>query len=97
MSRQKTDTDLMKLVQSLPDSFRSKIKSFFQRSSELLRHFYGLLTLYEDFTDNEKQKMDRIVEGIKTLYREMEDLTTPLLPIYRIYMIMLLSNGSLGL
>ena len=75
----KTDTDLMKLVQSLPDSFRSKIKSFFQRSSELLRHFYGLLTLYEDFTDNEKQKMDRIVEGIKTLYREMEDLRKSLL------------------
>jgi hypothetical protein len=38
----KTDADAQKIASQLPNDFKRQLDSFFRRSSELLRHFFGL-------------------------------------------------------
>ena len=75
----KTETDTAKLVRSLPEKHRSQIELFFHRSAELLRHFYGLLMLEGTFSKREDSKLNKIVEGIKQLYLEIEGMRKVLL------------------
>lgn len=73
----KTEEDAKQLAKSLPD--RGKLETFFHRSSELLRHFYGIIGLGDQLSDREKRKLAKIKNGIELLYREMEDLRRALL------------------
>lgn len=66
-----TDEDSLKMVQNLPDDFRKNLQSYFRRSSELLRHFFGLRTLEGD---SNTKKLARIVSGMESFYREMEEM-----------------------
>lgn len=69
----KTEADTMAQVKSLPEQYKREIEKFFLRSSEILRHFYGLLN-----TD-ENKKLDKIVDGIRVLYEEIQNLRKLLL------------------
>ena len=65
----KTDADRHREIDRLDSSFREKLHTYFRRSSELLRHFYGLRS-QDDAGSN--RKLLRIVEGLEAVYREME-------------------------
>ena len=41
----KTDADTLQIVNSLPVDFKKRLHSYFRRTSELLRHFFGLRKL----------------------------------------------------
>jgi transcription initiation factor TFIIH subunit 1 len=69
----KTEEASLELVNRLPESFRKKLQSYFCRSSELLRHFFGLRKLEAQRQGN-SQKLARIVLGMETFYREMETM-----------------------
>ena len=69
----KTEADTMAQVKSLPEQYKREIEKFFLRSSEILRHFYGLLNT------NENKKLDKIVDGIRVLYEEIQNLRKLLL------------------
>jgi len=69
----KSEADTMAQVKSLPEQYKREIEKFFLRSSEILRHFYGLLD-----TD-ENKKLDKIVDGIRVLYEEIQNLRKSLL------------------
>eukprot|EP00816_Leptocylindrus_hargravesii_P008217 CAMPEP_0196807134 /NCGR_PEP_ID=MMETSP1362-20130617/7081_1 /TAXON_ID=163516 /ORGANISM="Leptocylindrus danicus, Strain CCMP1856" /LENGTH=631 /DNA_ID=CAMNT_0042180913 /DNA_START=37 /DNA_END=1928 /DNA_ORIENTATION=+ len=73
----KTEEDARQLARTLPD--RDKLETFFHRSSELLRHFYGIIGLGDQLSDREQQKLGKIRNGIESLYREMEELRRALL------------------
>jgi len=73
-----TEAQSLEFVNQLPDEFRDRLQAHFRRSSELLRHFFGLRRLAEEAkanntnNDQNNQKLARIVGGMETLYREME-------------------------
>jgi transcription initiation factor TFIIH subunit 1 len=71
----KTDADALEVVKSLPEDFKKRLHSYFRRSSELLRHFFGLRRLAEaQGGGSYTQKLQRIVQGMETVYREMEGM-----------------------
>lgn len=72
-----TEAASLEMVSKLPEDFRKKLQSYFRRSSELLRHFFGLRKLSETLGGGStnaahKQKLARIVRGMETFYREVE-------------------------
>ena len=70
-----TDADALEVVKSLPDDFKKRLHSYFRRSSELLRHFFGLRRAVENQGNpSHNQKLQRIVQGMETVYREMESM-----------------------
>eukprot|EP00533_Pseudo-nitzschia_delicatissima_P007916 CAMPEP_0116085230 /NCGR_PEP_ID=MMETSP0327-20121206/4213_1 /TAXON_ID=44447 /ORGANISM="Pseudo-nitzschia delicatissima, Strain B596" /LENGTH=661 /DNA_ID=CAMNT_0003576205 /DNA_START=234 /DNA_END=2219 /DNA_ORIENTATION=- len=72
----KTDADTLEVVNSLPVDFKKRLHSYFRRTSELLRHFYGLKKLAEeaDHSNAYNQKLKKIVTGLETLYNEIGDM-----------------------
>lgn len=69
----KTDADCLEIVNSLPDDFKKKLHSHFRRTSELLRHFFGLRKLAESRGDKAyQQKLAKIVTGMETVYQDIE-------------------------
>ena len=77
----KTDADTLEVVNHLPLDFKKRLHTYFRRTSELLRHFFGLrkLALETEEAGNEdsnayKQKLQKIVTGLETLYNEIGDM-----------------------
>jgi len=72
----KTDADTLEVVNSLPVDFKKRLHSYFRRTSELLRHFYGLRRLSEEAEHSNayNQKLEKIVAGLQTLYNEIGDM-----------------------
>lgn len=71
----KTNADTLEVVKTLPEDFKNKLHSYFRRSSELLRHFFGLRRLEAKGKHGTySKKLARIVEGMETFYREMEGM-----------------------
>ena len=72
----KTDADAEKVASSLPEKFKRQLDSFFRRSSELLRHFFGLRRVIEISKDaeKEKEKLGKIFSGMEVLYKEIEKM-----------------------
>lgn len=72
----KSDADAQKIADSLPDKFKIQLDSCFRRSSELLRHFFGLRRVIESTkeSDKEKQKLGKIFNGMEALYKEIEKI-----------------------
>lgn len=76
-SDSRTDADTLEVVNSLPVDFKKRLHSYFRRTSELLRHFFGLKRLAdENLEDNNayQQKLSKIVKGLETLYNEIGDM-----------------------
>lgn len=67
----KTEEDCNEAVNRLDEEFKKKLDTYFRRSSELLRHFFGLQRLHLHGKQNE-EKLARIVQGLEAVYREME-------------------------
>jgi transcription initiation factor TFIIH subunit 1 len=75
----RTEAASLEMVSKLPDDFRKRLQAFFRRSSELLRHFFGLRRLSQEETNSSSsakasinQKLARIVRAMESFYREME-------------------------
>lgn len=68
----KTDEDASKLVEHLDEDFKKNLQTYFRRSSELLRHFFGLRKVDVQSHGQNDQKLARIVQGLEAVYREME-------------------------
>jgi transcription initiation factor TFIIH subunit 1 len=77
-----TEAQSLEMVNKLPEEFRNRLQSYFRRSSELLRHFFGLRRLEAEgggdggdaSSSHNSQKLARIVRGMETFYREMEGM-----------------------
>lgn len=69
-----TDADTLQVVNSLPEDFKKRLHTFFSRSSELLRHFFGLRRLQATGQSQNSKKLARIVQGLEAVYREMEGM-----------------------
>lgn len=75
-----TEAQSLEMVNKLPADFRNRLQAYFRRSSELLRHFFGLRRLEAEGCDghascsHNSQKLARIVRGMETFYREMEGM-----------------------
>lgn len=72
----KTDADTLEIVNSLPEDFKKRLHSYFRRTSELLRHFFGLRKLAESQGNINAYniKLKRIVTGMETVYRDIEGM-----------------------
>jgi transcription initiation factor TFIIH subunit 1 len=70
----RTEAASLEVVNSLPEDFRKRLQTYFRRSSELLRHFFGLRRLEAKGNSGHGQKLARIVLGLETVYREMEGM-----------------------
>lgn len=72
----KSDADAQKIADSLPDKFKRQLDSCFRRSSELLRHFFGLRRVIEISKESgrEKEKLGKIFNGMEALYKEIEKI-----------------------
>jgi len=70
----RTDSESMAIVDKLPSEFRDQLQNHFKRSSELLRHFFGLRRLEAKGSKKHSDKLARIVKGMETFYREMEKM-----------------------
>mmetsp|Transcript_8816 Transcript_8816/g.16850 ORF Transcript_8816/g.16850 Transcript_8816/m.16850 type:complete len:645 (-) Transcript_8816:171-2105(-) len=71
----RTEAESMEMVNQLPEDFREKLQSYFRRSSELLRHFFGLRRLEEQRgSAASSQKLGGIVAAMQNFYREMEGM-----------------------
>jgi transcription initiation factor TFIIH subunit 1 len=77
-----TEAHSVKMANRLPKELRNRMQTYFRRSSELLRHFYGLRRLSTENASRSNgtlqaktnQKLARIVGGLDTLYREMDTM-----------------------
>jgi transcription initiation factor TFIIH subunit 1 len=79
-----TEAHSLEMANKLPQELRNRIQTYFRRSSELLRHFFGLRRLSSDndlakemdaaVNVQTSQKLARIVGGLDTLYREMDTM-----------------------
>lgn len=75
-----TESDAIQKTNQLPESFRHKLTSYFRRSGELLRHFFALRQMIDTeksqnggkASKTSKQKLQKIVNGLEVVYREME-------------------------
>merc|ERR1712232_87824 len=77
----KTDADTLEIANSLPVDFKKTIHSYFRRTSELLRHFFGLRRLEMEQAEGRNknaysEKLKKIVKGLETLHNEINDLRT---------------------
>lgn len=75
----KTDADTLEIVNALPDDFKRKLLSYFRRSSELLRHFFGLRRLLEGASQARDKsayetKLEKILKGMRTVFQEVDDM-----------------------
>jgi transcription initiation factor TFIIH subunit 1 len=72
----RTESESLEMVNALPEDLKTKLKAYFRRSSELLRHFFGLRRLEAQGrgSSDHSQKLARIVLGMETFYREMEGM-----------------------
>ncbi len=69
-----TEADALAVVDALPEDFKKRLNTYFRRSSELLRHFYGLRKLEAQGNYQNSEKLGRIVQGLEAVYREMETM-----------------------
>ena len=69
-----TEADAVAVVNALPEDFKKRLTLYFRRSSELLRHFFGLRKLQAQGNFKNSQKLARIVQGLEAVYREMETM-----------------------
>jgi len=81
-----TEAEIQRLADTLPEEFRSKLASFFRRSSELLRHFFSLRSLFNNdpngsvggaasLSEAEKNRMTNIVKGMQKVHGEMYEIS----------------------
>ena len=79
-----TDADVQQLADALPEDFRSNLATFFRRSTELLRHFFTLRSVFADDSDGnggfgrsepQKQKLSNIVKEMEKEHSKMYELT----------------------
>lgn len=79
-----TEADVQKLADTLPESFRIKLATYFRRSSELLRHFFALRSVFSDDSDDnggigvsesQRKRLTSIVKGMEKVHGEMYELT----------------------
>ena len=79
-----TDADVQQLADSLPDDFRNNLATFFRRSTELLRHFFTLRSVFSDDSDgrggvghseSQKAKLSNIVKEMEKEHKKMYELT----------------------
>ena len=84
----RTEADVARVAAGLPDDFKKRLNQYFRKSSELLRHFFGLRDMMESGGGSEtggdtggashkrddEQKLARIVKGMEGVYREMEEM-----------------------
>lgn len=68
----KTDEDRKEAISRIDETFKKKLDTYFRRSSELLRHFFGLRRLESQSGSKNEKKLARIVQGLEAVYREME-------------------------
>mmetsp|Transcript_2117 Transcript_2117/g.3123 ORF Transcript_2117/g.3123 Transcript_2117/m.3123 type:complete len:652 (+) Transcript_2117:145-2100(+) len=68
----KTDEDRKEAMSRIDEDFKKKLDTYFRRSSELLRHFFGLRRLESQRGSKNEKKLARIVQGLEAVYREME-------------------------
>lgn len=82
-----TEADVQKLADTLPESFRTNLASYFRRSSELLRHFFALRSVFSedsndnggiDVSDSQRNRLTSIVKGMEKVHGEMYELTRTL-------------------
>ncbi|GKY93712.1 hypothetical protein MPSEU_000338400 [Mayamaea pseudoterrestris] len=73
----KTEEASLEAVKKLPEEFRNNLQLYFGRSSELLRHFYGLRKISDQHITT-TEKIGRIVRGMESFYREMEQMRNQL-------------------
>ena len=82
-----TDADVQQLADSLPEDFRNKLATFFRRSTELLRHFFTLRSVFSEDSDgnggfgrseSQKAKLSNIVQEMEKEYGKMVELTKTL-------------------
>ncbi len=82
-----TDADVQQLADSLPEDFRNNLATFFRRSTELLRHFFTLRSVFGDDSDgnggfgrseSQKAKLSNIVKEMEKEYGKMSELTKTL-------------------
>ena len=71
------DTDATAITNQMPTEFRDKLNSYFRRSSELLRHFFGIRDSLDanvggGCSEADLRKLNKIVKGMEKIYREME-------------------------
>ena len=71
------DTDATAITNQMPTEFRDKLNSYFRRSSELLRHFFGIRDSLDPnmgggCSEADLRKLNKIVKGMEKIYREME-------------------------
>lgn len=76
-----TEADVQHLADTLPEEFKTKLATFFRRSSELLRHFFSLRSVFNDNGDgnggigqSESQKK-RLISQMEKVHGEMYELT----------------------
>lgn len=79
-----TDADVQQLVDALPEDFRNNLATFFRRSTELLRHFFTLRSVFADDSDgngglgrseSQKRKLSNIVKEMEKEHSKMYELT----------------------
>ena len=79
-----TDADVQQLADALPEDFRNNLATFFRRSTELLRHFFTLRSVFADDSDgnggfgrseSQKQKLSNIVKEMEKEHSKMYELT----------------------
>lgn len=68
----KTDEDGIEAVNRLDEDFKKKLDTYFRRSSELLRHFFGIRKLEAQGGGKNEKKLSKVVDGLTAVYREME-------------------------
>lgn len=82
-----TEADVQKLADTLPESFRTNLASYFRRSSELLRHFFALRSVFSEdskdnggigMSDSQRNRLTSIVKGMEKVHGEMYELTRTL-------------------
>jgi transcription initiation factor TFIIH subunit 1 len=79
-----TDAEVQQLADTLPEDFRINLATFFRRSTELLRHFFTLRSVFSDDSDgnggfgrseSQKAKLSNIVKEMEKEHRKMYELT----------------------
>ncbi|KAL7477126.1 hypothetical protein ACHAW6_002939 [Cyclotella cf. meneghiniana] len=79
-----TEADAQRLADSLPEEFRTKLATYFRRSTELLRHFFGLRSVLSDDSDDsggigasesQRNRLTSIIKGMEKVHGEMYELT----------------------
>ena len=75
----RTEADTLDIVNALPEDFKKRLHSYFRRSSELLRHFFGLRRLMDSAAPGSQEmrmyqsKLAKIKNGMETVHTELYD------------------------